>query len=120
MKKETTTITINELDPEQAAGKNIARFMIRVLSKTANKVIAITDELEAGRHDAIGDLPKVVEEFTKVGVSTINAQNRFDKYLGDPGGSDRSIELDLDAARAEIRRRMDRLRASLGAGGLPE
>ena len=120
MKQETTTITKNELELDLAVEENLARFMIRSLTMAADRVATIHEQLNAGETDRFPDAKKALEEFTKLGTLAISDRGKFCKYLKGELEDDGIAELDLGAARAEIRRRMDRLRTSVGAGGVPE
>jgi len=120
MKQETTTIINNTLELDQATEENIARFMIGVLTKAADRIASLQAELESGNCDRFADTKKALEEAAKLGFIAVNDRGKFHKYLKGELDDEGIVELDLGAARAEIRRRMDRLRASSGAGGVPE
>ncbi|WP_209425725.1 hypothetical protein [Pararhodobacter sp. SW119] len=120
MKQETTTINKNELELEQARERNIARFMIETLTKAADRFATLQAELEAGEHQNFPQAKVALDEFTKLGTLAVNDRGKFYKYLKGELDDAGIGELDLGAARAEIRRRMDRLRTSAGAGSVPE
>jgi hypothetical protein len=120
MKQETTTITSNELTPEQATQQVLLRFVIGGLTQAATRFAALTDEAENGNAEAVEAMPKASAAFRKAGEAVLDERRKLDRLLGRLEVGEAGVELDLDAARAEIRRRMDRLRASHGAGGVSE
>ncbi len=120
MKQETTTITKPKLELNEATEENIARFMIGVLTEAADRFATMRTKLEAGDCEGFAEAKKALEEVTKLGSIAVNDRGKFYKYLRGELDDDGTVELDLGAARAEIRRRMDCLRASVGAGGVPE
>jgi hypothetical protein len=120
MKQETTTITNNELTPEQATQQDLLRWAIDGMTEAAHMITTLGNEVKAGRHESIGLLPKAYADFRKAGDSALDERRKLDRLLGKLVVGEGGVELDLDAARAEIRCRMDRLRTAGGAGGVSE
>jgi hypothetical protein len=120
MKQETTTITNNELTPEQATQQGILNFLVRGLTQSAVRFAALTEEAESGNLEAVQAVPKASVEFRKAGEAILDERRKLDRLLGKLVVGEGGVELDLDAARAEIRCRMDRLRTAGGAGGVSE
>ncbi len=120
MKKETTTITNNELTPEQATQLGLLQFVIDGLTEVAVEFKDLTYEAKQGNMEAVKAVPKASADFRKAGEAALDERRKLDRLLGKLIVAEDGAELDLDDARTEIRRRMDRLRASLGAGGVSE
>jgi len=120
MKQETSTITNNELTPEQATQQELLRFMIGGLTIAAVKFARLTEQAAKGDLEAVKSVPGASVEYRKAGEATLDERRKLDRLLGKLLIAEDGAELDLDDARSEIRRRMDRLRTSLGAGGVPE
>lgn len=120
MKQETATTMNNELTPEQATQQALLQWAIDGMTEAAHAITTLANEVKAGKHEALGLLPKAYVEFRKAGDSALDERRKLDRLLGKLDAGETGGELDLDAARAEIRRRMDCLRASFGAGGVPE
>ena len=81
----------------------------RVLRRT------ITD-IEAGKFGTAKELGGMVASLRKALGAVFSERAKLQRI--ETAGATGAGELDLGAARAEIKRRMDRLRASAGAGGV--
>ena len=120
MKQETTTITTNDLTPEQATQLGLLQFVIDGLTEAAVEFKDLTNEAKQGNMEAVKAVPKASADFRKAGEAALDERRKLDRLLGRLVVGEDGVELDLDGARAEIRCRMDRLRASFGAGGVSE
>ncbi|MCB1407190.1 MAG: hypothetical protein KDK01_13285 [Rhodobacteraceae bacterium] len=78
---------------------------------------AVIADIKAGKFGAAKDLSTAIAGLRKGLEAVFSERAKLEKL--DPGGEQGTGELDLDAARNEVRRRMDRLRASFGARELP-
>lgn len=90
--------------------ENLVCVAERHFGATARTLGAIIDDIEAGRFGPAKDLGGTVTALRKALEAVFSERARLER-LGAADGP-RAGELDLDAARAEIARRMDRLRAS--------
>ena len=79
----------------------------------------ITERLDAGDLGAAGEVPAAVAALDKALGAVFSERARRERHGGGTGGEGGG-GLDLEAARDEIRRRLDRLRTHGGAGELPE
>lgn len=81
-----------------------------------NEVIALQEGIRSGAEDAPKESEKRLAELRKWLSRAYELENQYDvRTKGRAGGG---AELDLSGARASIGRRLDRLRAARGEGGL--
>ncbi|KPQ08244.1 MAG: hypothetical protein HLUCCA12_00125 [Rhodobacteraceae bacterium HLUCCA12] len=78
--------------------------------------VAITD-IEAGRFGTVKELGSTISALRKALEAVFSERAKLER-IGTANGGD-ATAMDLGAARAEIRRRMDRLRASGNPGEVP-
>jgi hypothetical protein len=86
--------------------------------RCGRRLSVLIDRLEAGELVASGEVPGAISALDKALGAVFSERARRDRAGAGPGPVPEG-ELDLGAARAEVRRRLDRLRADLDAGGVP-
>jgi hypothetical protein len=103
---------------EGGTGDLVAAAEAQVL-RCGRRLAALIERLEAGELAAASEVPAAIAALDKALGAVFSERARRDR--GAASGSDRGGDagLDLGAARAEIRRRLDRLRAAQAAGGVP-
>ncbi|MCB1390651.1 MAG: hypothetical protein KDK12_16155 [Rhodobacteraceae bacterium] len=89
----------------------------RQLAAYGVELDAAIESIRAGDVTGSRELATVVVSLRKALEAVFSERARLEK-IGELDGG-RSGELDLDAAGAEVRRRMARLRAAVGARGVP-
>ncbi|MEZ5750699.1 MAG: hypothetical protein R3D60_01605 [Paracoccaceae bacterium] len=93
----------------------------RHLAASGAALDAIIEDITAGNFGQAKDLAGVIASLRKAMEAVFHERARLGKIDPDRGGDTRGDgALDLETARTEIRRRMARLRATYGAGSLPE
>ena len=90
--------------------QDLVRLAEQHFGATARTLAIIIDDIEAGRFGPAKELSATISALRKALEAVFSERARLER-LGAAGGP-RAGELDLDAARSEITRRMDRLRAS--------
>jgi len=88
------------------------RRMVRALNE-------IIQEVEAGKSERARMLRGALTDLGKAAQTAFDERLRVEKRLRESSGVAGDYSLDLAEARAEIGRRLDRLRASRGAGDVP-
>lgn len=86
------------------------------LLRAGRRLGELVDRLEAGDLTAAGEVPAVVATLDKALGAVFSERARRER---NGGSSAAAGQLDLGAARAEIERRLARLRATLDADGPP-
>jgi hypothetical protein len=99
---------------ERAATDLVAEAEAQVL-RLGQRLGAVIARLEAGDLAVAGEVPAAVSALDKALGAVFSERAKRERKGGVAEG-----QLDLGAARAEIRRRLDRLRAVAGAGGVSE
>lgn len=84
--------------------------------RCGRRLAAIIERLEMGELAAAGEVPGAIAALDKALGAVFSERARRERLGGAPAAAG---ELDLDAARAEVRRRLDRLRAAGEAGNVP-
>ncbi len=79
---------------------------------------ALIERLEAGELGAAAEVAGAIAALDKALAAVFHERARRDR-AGGGAGADTDPQLDLGAARAEVRHRLARLRAASGAGELP-
>ena len=106
-------------DPE--TGEDPPRHLVaqaeRQLAAYGAELDAAIETIRAGDVAASRELATIVASLRKALEAVFSERAKLDKITDDSGIRDG--ELDLAAAGAEVRRRMARLRAAVGAGGFP-
>jgi len=74
---------------------------------------AVIADIKDGKFGAAKDLSAVIASVRKGLEAVFSERAKLEKY--DPEGGGRDGDLDLDGARTEVRRRMDRLRTTFGS-----
>lgn len=77
---------------------------------TLETLKAAISDIEAGQHGPARDMAGLLSSLRKAMEYALNERTKFDRDTGSDGAG-----FDLDAARDEIGRRLDRLRATSGA-----
>lgn len=77
----------------------------------AQRLRDLIDRLDAGEMAAAGELPSAAPILHKAMLAVLHEREKLERI----GRADPDGEFDLAAARAEVRRRLDRLRAAEGA-----
>ena len=89
----------------------------RQLAAIGEQLDILIETLSQGQTDAARDVAPAVASLRKALEAIFHERARLEKIERSDG---QSAALDLDAARAEIDRRMDRLVASLDTGGVSD
>ena len=104
------------------AGESELRHLVaqaeRQLWASGEVLDAIISDIKAGKFGASKDLSTVVASLRKGLEAVFSERARLEKY--DETHGSRAGDLDLEGARAEVRRRMDRLRATYGTRGISD
>ncbi|WP_417601368.1 hypothetical protein [Pararhodobacter oceanensis] len=105
-------------DPEtgETASHHLVAQAERQLFASGEALDAILAEIKAGNFGATKDLSGAISGLRKGLEAVFSERAKLEKFDGQHGH--RPGELDLAAAGVEVRRRMARLRASFGAGGV--
>ncbi|WP_286174195.1 hypothetical protein [Rhodobacter sp. NTK016B] len=90
----------------------------RQLAAYGAELDAVIETIRSGDITASRELASVVASLRKALEAVFSERAKLEKISEQSGR--RHGELDLDAARAEVRRRMDRLRAANDPRGFPE
>ncbi len=88
-----------------------------LFAQSAETLMAAIIDIQAGQFGPASDMGATLGALRKALEAVLNERARIDRINSREGGA-RDGELDLGAARAEIRRRMDRLRATADQGGV--
>lgn len=97
---------------EQGETDLVAEAEAQVL-RMGQRLGAVIARLEAGDLAVAGEVPAAVSALDKALGAVFSERAKRERKGGHIDG-----QLDLGAARTEIRRRLDRLRAVAGAGGV--
>jgi hypothetical protein len=95
----------------------LVREADNMLGRAGRDLEQIIETLRSGAFGPARDLAPTLMLLEKAMGAIFSERNKLERLGAEKGGGDGG-ELDLDAARAEIERRMARLRSSLGAGGV--
>ncbi|HHX90591.1 MAG TPA: hypothetical protein GX700_12665 [Paracoccus sp.] len=87
------------------------------LGETSRVLRGAISDIEAGKFGAAKELGGTVASLRKALEAVFSERAKLQRIEAAEGGAGAG-DLDLGAARAEIGRRMDRLRASAGPGGI--
>ncbi|RSK33530.1 hypothetical protein EJA01_09565 [Rhodovulum iodosum] len=88
--------------------------------RTIHALDAIIGEIEAGHSQRAKALKGALSDLGKAAQTAFDERERVEKRLRTETGGECGYALDLAEARAEIGRRLDRLRAAQAARGVPE
>ena len=111
---------MNTEHPRHGAGDLdalVAEAEAQVL-RCGRRLAVLIDRLEAGELVASGEVPGAIAALDKALGAVFSERAKRDRAVAGTGATPDS-DLDLGAARAEVRRRLDRLRADLAAGEVP-
>lgn len=112
---------MKQRDPR--TGEDTPRHLVtqaeRQLAAYGAELDAVIEDIRAGKFGPSRELATVVSALRKALEAVFSERAKLEKIV-EQSGRGRAGEMDLAAARAEVRRRMDRLRASFGAGTFPE
>lgn len=100
----------------EAAAPDIVSVAEWHLGETSKVLKMVITDIEAGKFGTAKELGGTVASLRKALEAVFSERAKLQRI--EAAGATGAGELDLGAARAEIRRRMDRLRASAGAGGI--
>lgn len=87
--------------------------------RAGRRLGALIDRLEAEDLSAAAEVAGAIAALDKALGAVFHERARRDKHAGTGADAPRDANLDLAAARAEVDRRLARLRATLGADGFP-
>lgn len=79
---------------------------------------ALAQRLLDGDRVTIGETTQSLVAVAKMRLQLIEGIRAYEKHAFHANGADGGPDLDLDALRDEVGRRLDRLRAARGAGGV--
>jgi hypothetical protein len=96
----------------------MARILL-LLDSSAEDVAQKIAELKAGQEGAAEAAARKLAELRKWAQLAYEERNRIDRLIRDHADGNPEHAIDLAEARAEIGRRLDRLRAAGGAGEVP-
>ncbi|MGY6536677.1 MAG: permease [Pararhodobacter sp.] len=88
-----------------------------LFAQSAESLMTAIIDIQAGQFGPVGEMGATLAALRKALEAVLNERARIDRINSREGGA-RDGELDLGAARAEIRRRMDRLRAAADTRGV--
>ncbi|WP_461471932.1 hypothetical protein [Pararhodobacter sp.] len=107
-------------EPHSPTGKDTPAHLVaqaeRQLAALGAAIDQVIVDLESGQSVSGSDLRATVMSLRKALEAVFSERARLETLERNAG--QRSGELDLDAARAEIERRLDRLRAAFATAGL--
>jgi hypothetical protein len=106
--------------PRQGASEQplaLVREADNMLGRAGRDLETIIETLRGGTLGPARDLAPTLLLLEKAMGAIFSERSKLERLGAEKGGADGAL-LDLDAARAEIERRMARLRASRGAGGV--
>ena len=95
----------------------LVREADNMLGRAGRDLEQIIETLRGGAFGPARDLAPTLMLLEKAMGAIFSERSKLERLGAEKGGGDGG-ELDLAAARAEIERRMARLRSSLGAGGV--
>jgi len=101
----------------QAQPLALVREADNMLGRAGRDLETIIETLRGGAFGPARDLAPTLMLLEKAMGAIFSERSKLERLGAEKGGGDGG-ELDLDAARAEIERRMARLRSSLGPGGV--
>ncbi|WP_132544927.1 hypothetical protein [Rhodovulum euryhalinum] len=106
------------------AGETAARAVLveaeEHYRRTIRALNEIIEEVEAGKTERARSLRGALTDLGKAVQTAFGERSRVEKLLRDEAGIASDYALDLDEARLEVGRRLDRMRTTRGADGLPE
>lgn len=109
---------------EPSFGDKAAQAVLVAAEQHYARTIAALNELiediAAGQTARAKELKSVLGDLGKAAQTAFDERSRVEKRIKADSGVAYDYALDFDAARDEIRGRLDRLRAAGGAGGVPE
>lgn len=107
-------------DPRKGEGdlRHLVAQAERQFWASGEALDAAISDIKAGKFGASKDLSALVAGLRKGLEAVFSERAKLEKF--DPEIGQGTGELDLDAARAEVRRRMDRLRVTYGARELSD
>lgn len=107
----------------EAAPRRLVAVAERQLAACAEALDAAIEDIRAGNFGPARDFAPVTAALRKALEAVFSERAKLEKIAQQQradGATGAAGTLDLAAARAEVRRRMARLRATLGAGAVPE
>ncbi|MCX7645484.1 MAG: permease [Rhodobacteraceae bacterium] len=99
-------------------GARLARILLLLDSSAADVADKIA-QLQAGNDAAAEAAARKLTELRKWAQLAYEERNRIDRLIRDYADGNPEHAIDFAEARAEIGRRLDRLRAAAGAGEVP-
>jgi len=107
-------------DPHSGEGelRHLVAQAERQLWASGKALDAVISDIKNGKFGSSKDLSAAVASLRKGLEAVFSERAKLEKYSETHGAG--AGELDLDTARAEVRRRMDRLRATYGTRGIPD
>jgi Arc/MetJ-type ribon-helix-helix transcriptional regulator len=110
-------------DGQDPPGTDPVGATVALLAETAEAVRVLMDEVKAGRFGRLDELVREQAALRRALGAAIHERQQAERLRREEGQADGENVLDLDAARAEVGRRLARLRATLegdGAAPAPE
>ncbi|WP_199221354.1 hypothetical protein [Maritimibacter sp. 55A14] len=86
--------------------------------RTRRQLRDVLARIEAGEAAAVAQLETARQQLSKSLTNAIQEESRFEEFCKAERGAVHGHAIDFDAARAEIGRRLARLRDSGGGGGV--
>jgi len=102
--------------PGDEASRAVLEEAIEHYRRTIRALHTLIGEVEAGRSARARELRGALGDLGKAAQTAFDERARVEKRLRQEAGGPQGYALDFDSARAEIGRRLDRLRAAGGAG----
>jgi hypothetical protein len=93
--------------------------ILMLLDSTAEDMAQKIERIKSGGDADLDKAAKTVAELRKWAQLAYEERNRIDKLLRDYADGNPEHAIDFAEARAQIGRRLDRLRAASGAGEVP-
>ncbi|MGC9370607.1 MAG: hypothetical protein ACP5DX_13800 [Paracoccaceae bacterium] len=109
---------ISPLAGERASQEILAEAELHY-RRTIRALNQIIEDVTAGRTDRVKELKGALADLGRATQTAFDERARVEKRIRTETGIIHDYALDLAEARDEIGRRLDRLRAAGGAGGVP-
>lgn len=100
---------------QHGAGHDPVATTLALLGETAEAVRLLMEQVKAGKFGRLDDLVKEQVALRRALAAAIHERQQAERLRREGGVGEGEHTLDLDAARAEIGRRLARLRASAEA-----
>ncbi len=117
-KKKPTQAKAPEFDPETDPAFDPVALAEKNFTRVLNALDALADELHGREDSAVAKAAKLAGEARGAIQTIFNERQRIAKLDDDKSGA-HGAELDLDAARLEVGRRLALLRERSGSDSLP-